>query len=286
MLAERAPHIPPVLLYVPGDRPDRFTKAETASPGVILDLEDAVAIDNKAAARQAVVGHIEASEDPAKLWVRVGRSTLHDDIEALRAVSGYAGILLADAIPHTLAQLGEQLPDVAVLALIESASALDFLAEMAAAPNIVTFGLGQVDLLADLGVRSTAGTAHVIDGLRFDLVQAAAAAGLHAPIAPTSLDVRDTEDLRATTEHLRDLGFRSRTAIHPNQCAVIAEVFTPMIEEIERAQVLLAAFERAGSGVAVGEDGRFIDAAVVRDARATLAHAGIDHPTRSQGATS
>lgn len=282
-----APHLPPVLLYVPGDRADRFAKAEAASPGVVFDLEDAVAADNKAVARAAVAAHIAASDNPAKLWVRVGRSTLQDDVDALRDSSGYAGIMLADAVPEALALLAEQLPDVPVLALIESAAALDALAEMAAMPNILTFGVGEVDLLADLGLRRTQGTAHVIDMLRFRMVQAAAAAGLPAPVAPTSLDVRDTASLAASTEHLRDLGFGSRTAIHPDQCRIVAEVFSPSTEQIERARALLAAFERAGGAVAVDDDGRFIDAAVLREARATLARAGEELARAGEeGATS
>lgn len=279
MSLQITPQLPPVLLYVPGDRPDRFAKAESASPGVILDLEDAVAPEHKAAARASVVAHIAASESPAKLWVRVGRATLRDDIDALRRSPGYAGVMLADAVPDTLAQLAEQLPDVPVLALIESASALDALAEMAAMPNILTFGVGEVDLLADLGLRRTQATAHVIDMLRFRMVQAAVAAGLPAPIAPTSLDVRDTASLAASTEHLRDLGFGGRTAIHPDQCRIVAEVFSPSTEQIERARALLAAFESAGGAVAVDGDGHFIDAAVLRDARAILARAGEEGAT-------
>jgi len=279
MPTRNATVLPSVLLYVPGDRPDRFAKAEAASPGVILDLEDAVAADRKATARDAVRAHIAASAHAAKLWVRVGRATLHDDIEALRDCSGYAGIMLADATRDTLAQLTEQLPHIPVIALVESAAALDQLPEMAAAPNIVTFGVGEVDLLADLGLRRTPGTAHVIDNLRFRMVHAAAAAGLAAPIAPTSLDVRDTASLTSSTEHLRDLGFGSRTAIHPDQCAIVADVFTPTAEEVDRAQRLLAAFERAGGAVAVDEHGRFIDAAVLREARSILFRAGLEGAT-------
>lgn len=280
MSSQITPQLPPVFLYVPGDRPDRFAKAEAASPGVILDLEDAVATEHKAAARASVVAHFAASGHPNKLWVRVGRATLSEDIEALYGANGYAGIMLADAVPETLALLAEALPGVPVLALIESVAALDALTEMAAAPNILTFGVGEVDLLADLGLRRTPGTAHIVDMLRFRVVQAAAAAGLPAPVAPTSLDVRDTESLKSSTEHLRDLGFGSRTAIHPDQCRIVAEVFTPTAEDIERAHALLAAFDRAGGAVAVDDEGRFIDAAVLREARATLSRAD------EQGATS
>jgi len=265
--------LPSVLLYVPGDRPDRFAKAVAAAAGVILDLEDAVPAHAKEAARLAVADFISQPQGHAQVWVRVGRVTLEEDLAALRGRSGLAGIVLADAMPETLTRAGEVIPGVPVIALIESAAAVEALVEMAALPNLVTFGLGEVDLLADLGMRRTPGTAHVVDMLRFRLVHAAAAAGLHAPVAPTSLAVRDVDEVRATTSHLRDLGFRSRTAVHPDQCPVVAEVFLPTAEEIDRARCTIAAFERAGGGVAVDDRGGFIDAAVVREARATLGRA-------------
>lgn len=268
-----SPHSAPpaVMLYVPGDRPERFAKAEAAAAGVILDLEDAVAAEQKAAARAAVVAHLAASAEPSKLWVRIGRATISEDIAALRESTGYGGIMLADAVPETLALLHAELPGVPILALVESAAALDALAEMAAVPGVVTFGVGEVDLLADLGVRRTPGTAHVIDSIRFRVVQAAAAAGLAAPVAPTSLDVRDIAGLAESTRHLRDLGFRGRTAVHPAQCDVIAAVFRPTADEVERARAIIAAFDRAQGAVAVDDSGRFVDAAVLREARATLA---------------
>lgn len=271
--------LPTVLLYVPGDRPDRYAKAAAAAPAVILDLEDAVAPAGKPEARRAVAEHLATTADGARFWVRVGRATLEEDIAALRDAPAFGGIVLADAVPATLARLEQELPEIPVIGLVESAGALSALDNMAAAPNLVTFGIGEVDLLADLGIRRTAGTAHVIDMLRVSVVQAAAAAGLLPPVAPTSLEVRSTTTLASSTEHLRDLGFGSRTAVHPNQCAIVRAVFTPSAEEVARAADLLDRLERAGGAVATDQNGRFIDAAVVRDARATLARASHEGDT-------
>lgn len=276
--------LPAVLLYVPGDRPDRFAKAAGASPAIILDLEDAVPAPNKEPARRAVADYLASVEDPQRYWVRVGRHTLADDLSALQSVCGFGGIMLADALPETLAVLASDRPELPAIALVESASALTRLAEMAAAPNVVTFAIGEVDLLADLGIRRTKGTAHVIDTIRLSVVQAAAAGRLLAPIAPTSLEVRDTSTLAASTEHLRDLGFRSRTAVHPNQCAIVQAVFTLSEEEITEATEVLGLLERAGGGVTVDVNGRLVDDAVVRSARAVLARAAHNSPHQGETA--
>lgn len=264
--------LPFTLLYVPGDRPDRFAKAAAASGAVILDLEDAVHADRKPLARQAVAEYLKQPSRPAQTWVRVGRATLDDDLDAVRDAESI-GIVLADAVPETLAVIAQERSDTPVIALVESARALESLSELAASPGLVTFGLGEVDLLADLRVRRAESTSAVIDGIRSRIVQVAAAAGLSAPIAPTSLSISDLDEVRRSTRHLRDLGFRRRTAIHPAQCAAIVSVFSPTFDEIRHASEIIGLLEQAGGAVAVDTEGRFVDAAVIRSARETLAAA-------------
>jgi citrate lyase subunit beta / citryl-CoA lyase len=143
---------------------------------------------------------------------------------------------------------------------------------MAQAPHLATVGIGEVDLLADLRVSRSAGS--VIDSLRLQVVVEAAAVGLLAPVAPTSTDFRDLDSFRTTTRALVDLGFRSRTAIHPAQVPVINEVLTPGEAEVAAARDVLARFEQAGEGVTTDVHGHLIDLAVVRGARETLTRAG------------
>jgi len=112
--------------------------------------------------------------------------------------------------------------------------------------------------------------------LRLQLVVASAAAGIAAPVGPTSTDFRDLDALRASTRALLRLGFRGRTAIHPAQVPVINEVFSPSPEEIEAARRLVTAYEdaeRQGRGVLTDDHGRMVDVAVVRSARDVLARA-------------
>ena len=110
-------------------------------------------------------------------------------------------------------------------------------------------------------------TAAAVDALRTQVVLHCAAAGLQPPIAPTSTEFRDLEGFRVSTRLMLELGFRSRTAVHPGQVAVINEVLTPTAQELAEAQDVLARFEAADSGVTMDAAGHLIDAAVVRHAR-------------------
>jgi citrate lyase subunit beta/citryl-CoA lyase len=262
--------LPPAFLYVPADRPERFDQADAASPAVILDLEDSVAVKNKSEARANVTRHLDGGRATGQQWVRVSNEFLDLDLDALISGTQPAGIMVAKADLASLSRCEDALPDVPLLALIETAAALDDLRAMAAIDTLVTFAVGEVDLLADLRISRSPSTTTVIDTIRLEIVRAAAAAGLHAPVAPTSLEVHDTSSLRQTTTHLRDLGFRSRTAIHPVQCPVIIEVLTPTPDQISVAQAIVDSFAGAGGGVAVGANDRLIDAAVVRESQEIL----------------
>ena len=130
--------------------------------------------------------------------------------------------------------------------------------------------LGEADLGADLGVARPIPT-EVVWPLRLHVVACSAAAGVRPPTGPVWTGLADVDGLRSTTEALRAGGFGGRTAIHPNQVAVINEVFTPTGAEIASAEAIVAAFDAGGGGVAVDADGRLVDEAIVRSARLTLA---------------
>lgn len=269
------PVLPASFLYVPGHRPERFDKAVASGAGaVILDLEDAVPPADKDAARRAVAAWASGRDRTVPVWVRVDPLALEADVACV-AEARPDGVVLAKADRETLAALDAVLdPAVPVVGLVESAAALRDLDLLAATGRLLTFGLGEVDLLADLRIAREPGTAAVVDALRTRVVVAAAAAGLAAPIAPTSTDVRDLGPLAASTAHLAAIGFRSRTAIHPAQCPVIEAALAPTAAQVEHAREVVRCSREAGGGGAVGPDGRFIDAAVVRGALETLTRAG------------
>jgi citrate lyase subunit beta/citryl-CoA lyase len=278
--------LPRSFLYVPASRPDLFAKASSGeADAVILDLEDAVPAAQKRSARSAVKewldeGRREAGVDTgAQAWVRVDAARLAEDLEAV-VRPGLDGLVLAKCSPVSLSQLGEllgrheaehDLGPVPVVGLVEDAASVLALDVLTAHPRLTTLGVGEVDLLADLRVARTEATASAVTQLRLQVVLHCAAAGLVAPVAPTSTDFRDLDGFRRTTSELVDLGFRSRTAIHPSQVPVIHDVLTPSDDAVAAARELLDRFESSQSGVAVDAAGRFVDAAVIRSAQETLA---------------
>lgn len=278
--------LPRSFLYVPASRPELFAKASSGeADAVILDLEDAVPATQKDAARSAVgtwlgSGRRQAGADAgAQAWVRVDAARLAEDLAAV-VRPGLDGIVLAKCSPASLSELAEllagheaehDLGPVPVVGLVEDAASLLALDVLTAHPRLTTLGVGEVDLLADLRIARTAATASAVTQLRLQVVLHCAAAGLAAPVAPTSVDFRDLDAFRRTTRELVDLGFRSRTAIHPAQVPVIHDVLTPSEEAAAAARDVLDQFEASESGVALDAAGRFIDAAVIRSAEETLA---------------
>ena len=281
--------LPRSFLYVPGHRTDLVAKAHAgAADAMVLDLEDAVPPAAKDDARAAVAAWLDGLEDadPAsrpEQWVRVDPGHLDADLGA--AVRGSLdGILLATCTPASLDAVADALaglePErrpgrspVRVVGLVESAAGLTALAAMATHPRLTTFGIGEADLLGELRMARSEATAAALDHVRVQVVVACAAAGCPAPVAPTSTDFRDLDAFRGTTSRMRDLGFRSRTAVHPGQLAVIHDVLTPDADEVARARDTLERFTAAGGGVTVDADGRMVDAATVRTARETVARA-------------
>lgn len=281
------PVLPRSFLYVPGNKPELFAKAAAgAADAVILDLEDAVPAAEKASARSAVANWLAPAGDaPAgpQWWVRVAPETLCEDLKAV-ASEQLSGLILAKCSTAGLRLAGELLTEleaagrlapgtVRLIGLLEDAGALLEAEAAPAVQRLASYGIGEVDLLADLRMARSPETENVIDALRTRVVVACAAAGLAAPLAPTSTDFRNLSAFERSGVHLRNLGFRSRTAIHPSQVPVINTVFTPDAEEIAAAQELLSRFSAEGGGVAVDAAGRMIDAAVIRAARETLERA-------------
>lgn len=286
-------------LYVPGDRPDRMDGAVgRGADAVILDLEDSVTPGRKDAARESVAGWLAGrGGSPVELWVRINATSQAADISAvLHPV--LTGVVVPKAETALLSDVDKLLtgferergiPEgrTGVLALVETATGLASAAALATAPRVVRLGIGEVDLAAELGVRLSDDRAELTP-IRLQLVVASAAARIGPPVGPTSLDFRDLDRLRASTEDLLRLGFRARTAIHPAQLATINSVLTPSADSVRRARRLVEEYERAerdGTGVVLDDHGRLVDAAVVRSAREVLSRVGhaTGHATGHSG---
>lgn len=270
--------LPRSFLYVPGSREDLIEKAvRSHADALILDLEDSVSRADKAQARALVRAQLgTVSREGPELWARVNADSLETDIESV-AMPGLSGILIAKC-DESLAMLAasliaELIPgrEVPIIGLLESAAALRDIDRIAAAGSLTAFAVGLVDLLADLRIDDEARSA--IDGIFLRIVVASAATGMLPPVAPTQTRFRDLDAFRTSSEDLLARGFRSRTAIHPTQVAVINDVFAPSPLEIERAQAVLDQFSSSVQGVSVDSSGRMVDAAVVRGAREVIERA-------------
>ncbi|MFT6224811.1 MAG: (3S)-malyl-CoA thioesterase [Paracoccaceae bacterium] len=272
------------VLYIPGSKPRALQKARTLPvDAIIFDLEDAVAVDEKANARTLLAEALIAGGYGRRFQiVRVnGMDTPwgRDDLEALMAV-GPQAVLLPKV--ETIAQVDEVVArleahpacsDTQVWAMIETAAGVLNAAALARAPRMAGFVIGTNDLAKELNCRFRADRLPLQVALQTCLL-AARAAGI------VCLDgvynaFKDDDGLRLECEQGRDLGMDGKTLIHPAQIAIANIAFAPSEEEIELAHRQIAAFEAAeenGLGVAV-VDGRIVENLHIVTARATLAKA-------------
>ncbi len=270
-----------VLLFTPGNRPDRFAKAAaTGADGLILDLEDAVSAAGKDEARSILVEHFRAGHRSGlaagqACGIRV--NNIHTaagvrDLDAL-VTSGVAPdfVLLPKVESSFEVRLyARLLPHVPLVCTLESARGLEQATAIANAdPRVRALAFGGVDLAADL--RAELAWEPLLWG-RGRLVQAAATGGIAAIDVP-SVVIDDEAGLKADAARAKAMGYTAKLAIHPKQVAPIVEVFTPTTAELERARGIIAAIEAAGGNV-VEYQGKMVDGPVVKAARELLARAG------------
>ncbi|WP_199421552.1 HpcH/HpaI aldolase/citrate lyase family protein [Actinotalea solisilvae] len=253
----------PALLFCPADRPDRYAKAAGRADAVILDLEDAVAPDAKAAAREALVA---SDLDPARTVVRLNAATTPDHAADLAALARtpYRTVMLAKASSaHEAAALG----GLDVVALVETAAGLLRVAEIAAEPTVVALMWGAEDLVASLGGTSSRRP----DGAYRDVARHARSAVLlaaraHGKVAVDAVHV-DIGDLDGLADEVHDAvasGFGATACIHPSQVDVVRAGYRPGAEEVADARALLAA-ARAERG-AFRWRGRLVDGPILKHA--------------------
>lgn len=265
-------------LFTPGTRPDRFGEAaEIGADVLIIDLEDAVAPDDKAGARKTALdfvsqhGHL-ANEQAIRvngLDTRAGIADM-DALLASDAVPDYLVLPKTESAGHL--QILDRLLTAAkrptrLIGLIESARGLAGLEAIAAAtPRLAGLMLGAADMAADLGA-SPAWPPLAYERAR--LVHACALNGI-TPIDSPFFDVHDADGLKNETKDAAAFGFPAKAAIHPNQIKPINDMFTPTDAEIKHAQAVLEV-NKKGVGVV---DGQMVDEAVARKARRVLAASG------------
>lgn len=289
------------ILFVPGNRPDWIDKAPKYGPdALIVDLEDAVPNAEKVEARGTVRAGIERlRERGVPIVVRVnGVNTglTGEDIEAI-----VTGGLVAVAIPKLERveevlkvdawielferKAGLPLGTVEILVLPETARGIMNVYQLATACSRVGNIVGGVgarsgDVTKAIGYKWTRPGLETLY-MASHMLLAARAAGIEYPLAAGSLEVGDTELVRAQLQRAREVGFRGALLIHPSAVPIANEIFAPSREEVEWNKGVLRAMaeaEQAGRA-AVTYDGMMIDYAHVRNALDLLHQAeafGID----------
>jgi citrate lyase subunit beta/citryl-CoA lyase len=265
---------PLTLLYVPGDRPDRVTKALASSAdAVLVDLEDAVAPSRKAEARGNAAAILAAVAGRA-VQVRINHPSTPwhaADVATVAALPVGVGARVPKVeSADEVRALAAALPGRALHLLVESALGVERAFELATASSqVASIGLGEADLRSDLRVDGDEG----LTWARSRVVVAARAARLPPPAMSAYTNVRDLDGLAASCRAGRALGFCGRTAIHPGQLDTIRAAFLPSAAEVAAAQEVL---ERVGDAATEGvgavalADGTFLDVAMVEQARWVL----------------
>lgn len=282
------------MLFVPGDRPERFDKAAASgADAVILDLEDAVTADRRPQARREIAACLARGTRAVPLWVRINPVDTEDALRDLAAIVATRpdGILLpkvrdgADVqrASHWLeaceASCGFAAGSVRLVPLItERAGALLKAATFADLPaRVAGLTWGAEDLAADVGAsanRSADGDYEFTFALaRSMCLLAAAAAGVPA-IDTIDIEFRDAAAIERRARASRRQGFAAKLAIHPAQIAPIHAAFSPTADEVQWAERVLAAF-RASPGLgAVAFEGGMLDKPHLRQAQRILDSAG------------
>lgn len=257
------------LLFVPGDRPERFEKAAAAGAHeIVIDLEDAVSPDNKVAARVAIVDWLQSGRN---VGIRINAAEtpwFNDDLEMAEKLPS-ATVMLAKADAASVSAVAEALPDRPIIALLESVKGYMELRQMVAVPDVKRIAFGSIDFGVDSGI---ADEDDAMTAVRTQIVLESRFAGLQSPVDGVSVNFRDPELMRCDALRSRQLGFGGKLCIHPNQVAAVNNAFKPTGEQLDWAKRVLAA-SVVSKGGATTVDGKMVDKPVVMQAEKIVAEA-------------
>jgi citrate lyase subunit beta/citryl-CoA lyase len=265
-------------LFVPGTRPERFSKAlDSGANAVVLDLEDAVAEDEKEEARNAI-----RTAWPNFTHEQKQRLVIRTNAPGTRFYS--ADLILAQELDVTCILIPKSesidevngaaliLPNTAIIPMIETALGLDNLREIANANQVIRLALGNLDLQADLGMVCDKDETE-LQTARYQIVLASRLAQIAPPIDGVTPSTDDIDRIANDAQRAKRMGFGAKLCIHPKQVDIVKAAFMPTDQELDWAQRVIDA-DKASKGGAIKLDGRMIDRPVVLLAQRTIALAG------------
>ena len=253
------------LLFVPGDRPDRFAKALAAGADhVIIDLEDAVARANKDDARRHAATALEQGFAALVRINAIGTLEAERDLAMLGPLGPTAIMIPKPTSSAEIHLVGAAAPNIPLVPLIETVGGMVEVASIGFAPGVAAIALGAYDLCAELGAQPLP---EILAPYRARLVLVARYANVACIDSPYA-GLEDAEALAHDSARAAAAGFDGKLAVHPKQVPIVRAAFTPSAEEIAAARATVAAGE-VGGVVRAGSE--MIDAPMVAAARRLLA---------------
>jgi citrate lyase subunit beta / citryl-CoA lyase len=253
--ADVGSRIDPVLarswLLLNGTHVDRFqSAAHSRADIVVLDIEDAVAPKDKDSARDNVVHWLGAGNTD---WVRVngfGTPWWADDLAAL-VDTPVGGVMLAmvESVDH-VTETAKRLPNVPIVALVETARGLERITEIAATKGTFRLAFGIGDFRRDTGFGDDPST---LAYARSRFTIAAKAANLPSAIDGPTIGSNALKLIEATAVSV-EFGMTGKICLSPDQCSVVNEGLSPSQDEVAWAKEFFAEFERDGGEIRNGSD--------------------------------
>ncbi|EEG09660.1 HpcH/HpaI aldolase/citrate lyase family protein [Pseudogulbenkiania ferrooxidans] len=262
-------------LFVPGDRGERIPKAlASGADGIIVDLEDAVAAEAKAQARQIIREFLDANP-AARVLVRINAADTREHAEDLALAShpGVAAVLLpkaetAEQVRHVNATCGKP-----VWPIVETALGVLAVPELVRAQGVERLALGTLDLGLDLDLKpGSVGGETMLDQARFTLMLHSRAAHLPPPIDGVYPALADKTGLAEAAARSRAAGMGGMLCIHPSQVEIINAAFSPGQGELDWARRVVETAKQSNGAFSL--DGQMVDAPVIEQAARILQRAG------------
>jgi len=281
-------------LFAPGNHPRRVEKAlSLGADAVILDLEDAVATSDKAAARKPVAealkgprrcrGYVRPNAPSSPFCYQDLVETLHDKVDGvvLPKVESAADLHAIDWLMAALErEHGITEGSIDLIPMVETAAGVARVDRIVQARNLRPYrapwrvkrlAFGAADYSLDVGLVPSHEEPELAEA-RARVVLASRAAGMEGPLDSPWFHLRDMEGYRLAVERSRRGGFQGRLCVHPDQVPVANELFTPSADEVARAERIVAEFREAEArgAAAVEVDGQMVDYPIVHRAQALL----------------
>lgn len=248
-------------LYVPADNQRFLEKVEESkADAIILDLEDSVKAEAKLAAEESLRNFL-AITTRKNLFLRIEPSRIQEQTDLINHKK-ITKIYLPKAnsrgaIDNLNLHNQSQKP---IHALIENASGLENISEIATAKNVTSLGIGEADFFSEI---SLSGEVHqsLKDFVRSRVVIASSAYNLQPPVAPVSSNFKDLDVFAAETREFLALGYWGRACIHPSQVEIANEIFALDEKLVIKAQNIVESLSESSKGAVTDANGSMIDAA-------------------------